>query len=33
MTDATPILVWVRRDLRLTDHPALASACRTGRPV
>ena len=29
----TPILVWFRRDLRLSDHPALAAAAATGRPV
>ena len=28
-----PILVWLRRDLRLADHPALAAAAATGRPV
>ncbi|ALG90829.1 MULTISPECIES: cryptochrome/photolyase family protein [Actibacterium] len=33
MTDERPILLWLRRDLRLTDHPALDAACRTGRPV
>ncbi len=29
----SPILLWFRRDLRLSDHPALAAACATGRPV
>ncbi|MGC9419193.1 MAG: cryptochrome/photolyase family protein [Rhodovulum sp.] len=33
MSDASPILWWVRRDLRLTDNPALMAACETGRPV
>lgn len=33
MSDASPILWWVRRDLRLTDNPALAAACGSGRPV
>ncbi|MDX2287850.1 MAG: deoxyribodipyrimidine photo-lyase [Hyphomicrobiaceae bacterium] len=28
-----PIIVWFRQDLRLTDHPALARAIETGRPV
>ncbi|MYA08813.1 MAG: deoxyribodipyrimidine photo-lyase [Holophagales bacterium] len=28
-----PILVWFRRDLRLTDNPAWAWAVETGRPV
>ncbi len=28
-----PILVWFRRDLRLSDHPALTAARDTGRPV
>lgn len=32
MTDA-PVLVWLRRDLRLADNPALAAACATGWPV
>ena len=31
--DTSPILVWFRRDLRLSDHPALSAACDTGRPV
>jgi deoxyribodipyrimidine photo-lyase len=33
MTDQAPILVWFRRDLRLSDHAALNAACDTGRPV
>ncbi len=34
MTDETsPILLWFRRDLRLSDHPALSAACSSGRPV
>ena len=32
MTD-TPLILWFRRDLRLTDHPMLAQAAATGRPV
>jgi deoxyribodipyrimidine photo-lyase len=28
-----PILLWLRRDLRLGDHPALAKALTAGRPV
>ncbi|AMY69273.1 cryptochrome/photolyase family protein [Frigidibacter mobilis] len=32
MTD-TPLILWIRRDLRLADHPALAEAAATGRPV
>ncbi|WP_299815459.1 deoxyribodipyrimidine photo-lyase [uncultured Jannaschia sp.] len=28
-----PILLWLRRDLRLTDNPALSEAAETGRPV
>ncbi len=31
--DMRPILLWFRRDLRLADHPALAAAAVTGRPV
>ena len=34
MTDSVPpVLVWLRRDLRLADNPALTSAILTGRPV
>ena len=29
----SPILVWLRRDLRLSDHPALSAAVESGRPV
>ncbi|MEJ6708853.1 MAG: deoxyribodipyrimidine photo-lyase, partial [Amylibacter sp.] len=29
----TPIILWVRRDLRLADNPALDHAVATGRPV
>lgn len=29
----TPLLMWFRRDLRLTDNPALTRAAETGRPV
>ncbi len=32
MTDR-PILYWLRRDLRLSDHPGLAAAAESGRPV
>lgn len=28
-----PILLWLRRDLRLSDHPALDAACKSGAPV
>ena len=31
--DEGPILVWFRRDLRLSDNPALTWAAGTGRPV
>lgn len=30
---ASPILVWFRRDLRLSDHAALSEAVASGRPV
>ncbi|MBI1208145.1 MAG: deoxyribodipyrimidine photo-lyase [Azospirillum sp.] len=30
---ARPVLVWFRRDQRLADHPALAAAAASGRPV
>ncbi|MDF1728480.1 MAG: deoxyribodipyrimidine photo-lyase [Sulfitobacter sp.] len=33
MSDKSPILVWYRRDLRLSDHAALSAACQSGRPV
>ncbi len=33
MPDTSPILIWFRRDLRLSDHPALAAAANSGRPV
>jgi deoxyribodipyrimidine photo-lyase len=29
----SPIIMWFRRDLRLSDHAALAAACDTGRPI
>jgi len=29
----TPVIVWFRQDLRLTDNPALAEAAASGRPV
>ena len=28
-----PLLLWFRRDLRLSDHPMLAAALATGRPL
>lgn len=31
--DTTPVIVWLRRDLRLSDHAALTGAAATGRPV
>ena len=35
MTSASPrpVIIWFRDDLRLSDHPALAAAARTGRPL
>lgn len=33
MTDKTPSIVWLRRDLRLADHPALCAALADGGPV
>jgi deoxyribodipyrimidine photo-lyase len=32
-TSEAPVIVWFRRDLRLTDNPALHAAMRSGRPV
>lgn len=29
----SPLILWFRRDLRLTDHPALSAAVASGRPV
>ncbi|MDX8348879.1 deoxyribodipyrimidine photo-lyase [Cognatiyoonia sp. IB215446] len=29
----SPIILWFRRDLRMSDHEALTAACATGRPV
>ena len=31
--DQSPIIVWIRRDLRLHDHGPLRKAAQTGRPV
>jgi len=33
VTGASPVLWWVRRDLRLADNATLAAACAAGRPV
>src|SRR6218665_3373189 len=33
MTTASPIIVWFRDDLRLSDHPALHAAAKSGAPV
>lgn len=33
MSETSPIILWFRRDLRLSDHPALTAACQSGRPV
>jgi len=30
---ATPVIVWLRRDLRLSENPALDAAVKSGRPV
>lgn len=32
-TTLGPVLLWFRRDLRLTDNPALTSAVASGRPI
>jgi deoxyribodipyrimidine photo-lyase len=29
----SPVILWLRQDLRLADNPALAAALKTGRPV
>jgi deoxyribodipyrimidine photo-lyase len=33
MTRDTPIIVWFRRDLRISDNPALLAAVQGGRPL
>ena len=33
MSDTKPTLLWLRRDLRLSDHPALTAALDAGGPV
>lgn len=33
MSNQKPILVWFRRDLRVSDHPALTAACESDAPV
>lgn len=33
MNTSPPILMWFRRDLRLSDHPALTKAVSSGRPI
>lgn len=33
MNDGRPVLVWLRRDLRLRDNPAIGAAAATGSPV
>ncbi|MEP5155263.1 deoxyribodipyrimidine photo-lyase, partial [Planktotalea sp.] len=33
MSAQKPILLWFRRDLRLSDHAALSAACASGAPV
>ena len=33
MSVLPPILLWIRRDLRLSDHPALSAAVVSGRPI
>ena len=33
MADKFPILLWFRRDLRLSDHRALTAAMETGHPI
>ncbi len=31
--EISPVILWFRRDLRLSDHAALSAACDSGRPV
>ncbi|MCO4784355.1 MAG: deoxyribodipyrimidine photo-lyase [Marinomonas atlantica] len=32
-TSLSPVVVWFKRDLRLTDHTPLNQACRSGQPL
>ncbi|WP_299947906.1 deoxyribodipyrimidine photo-lyase [uncultured Ruegeria sp.] len=32
-TEHSPIILWFRRDLRLSDHPALSAAVQSRRPI
>lgn len=33
MADKSPIIIWFRRDLRISDHASLFEAAQSGRPV
>ncbi|MEO0753066.1 MAG: deoxyribodipyrimidine photo-lyase, partial [Pseudomonadota bacterium] len=33
MSETPPVILWLRRDLRLSDHPAMTAALNTGQPV
>lgn len=33
MSETSPILLWFRRDLRLSDHSVISAAVQTGRPL
>ncbi len=33
MENSKPIILWFRRDFRLSDHPALFEASKSGRPI
>jgi deoxyribodipyrimidine photo-lyase len=33
MNENKPLIYWIRRDMRLSDHPGLTAAARSGRPV
>ena len=33
MSDKPPAILWIRRDLRLSDHPAMKAAKDAGGPV
>jgi len=32
-SENSPVILWFRRDLRLSDHPALRAACESERPL
>ena len=33
MSQANPVIIWLRRDLRLADNPALHAGVQSGKPL